>query len=126
MSIHRQLQYFRFDSSFKTWGYRITVNTALNYVKRSSRNQHESIDVREEINIPVQHQTVNEHNSDTVEKLFSVLNPEQKACIVLRSQQGLSYEEISQTLEIPINTVRSRIKRAREAMMKFKDEVIKR
>jgi RNA polymerase sigma-70 factor (ECF subfamily) len=125
MTIHRQLSNFRFDSSFKTWGYRITVNTALNYVKRASRNQHESIDVRGELNIPAQNQTVNEHQNDMVEKLLSVLNPEQKVCIILRSQQGLSYEEVSQTLNIPINTVRSRIKRAREAMMKFRDEVIK-
>ncbi len=127
MIMYKQLKSFRFDSSFKTWGYRITVNTAINYAKRASRNNHTSMDVREETHVPVQASTLQlDENSknDMVEKLLEILNVEQKACIILRSQQGLSYEEISQTLGIPINTVRSRIKRAREAMMKFKNEVI--
>jgi RNA polymerase sigma-70 factor (ECF subfamily) len=49
--------------------------------------------------------------------LLRKLNPDQRACIVLREIEGLSYEEISGALNININTVRSRLKRARAALM---------
>jgi RNA polymerase sigma-70 factor (ECF subfamily) len=45
------------------------------------------------------------------------LSPEQKTCLILREIEGLSYREISQTLKIPINTVRTRLKRARQALL---------
>ena len=59
-----------------------------------------------------------------VQKLLAALNPEQRTCLVLRSQEGLSYQQIAETLSIPINTVRTRIKRAREAMLASKKEVL--
>jgi RNA polymerase sigma-70 factor (ECF subfamily) len=49
--------------------------------------------------------------------LFEGLNADQKMCLVLRAQEGLSYEQIAQALNININTVRSRLKRARETLM---------
>lgn len=129
MKIHRNLKDFRFDASYKTWAYRITVNTALNYAKSSSRNRYDSFEEKESINalpLPADSSNPLEENieRDAAQKLLSVLNPEQKVCIVLRSVQGLSYEEIAQTLNIPINTVRTRIKRAREAMLKSRSEVM--
>jgi RNA polymerase sigma-70 factor (ECF subfamily) len=45
-----------------------------------------------------------------------MLNPDQKACVILRSIEGLSYRQISDILKISINTVRSRLKRAREKL----------
>jgi RNA polymerase sigma-70 factor (ECF subfamily) len=35
LKIHKKLKDFRFRSSFKTWVYRITVNTALNTLRRT-------------------------------------------------------------------------------------------
>jgi len=63
-------------------------------------------------------------NEKRVKKLLMCLNISQRACIVLRSIEGLSYKEIADTLSIPINTVRSRIKRARESMLVLGREVI--
>src|SRR5277367_7042492 len=39
MIIHHKLKEFRFESSFKTWAYRITANYAINYAKKSSRTK---------------------------------------------------------------------------------------
>jgi len=46
------------------------------------------------------------------------LTPEHKACLLLREIEGLSYQEIAASLKIPVNTVRSRLKRARQALLK--------
>lgn len=54
---------------------------------------------------------------------MSELNPDQRACVVLRDIQGLSYEEIAQALNININTVRSRLKRSREKLLSLRGQV---
>ena len=41
-----------------------------------------------------------------------------RTAIILREIEGMSYEEIAQTMECPVGTVRSRIFRAREAIDK--------
>ena len=60
-----------------------------------------------------------EDRSGTVESLLKYLNAEQRACLVLRNMEGLSYREISKALNININTVRSRLRRSREKLLAF-------
>lgn len=125
MKIHAHLKDFRFQSSLSTWVYRITVNCALNQV-RKERQKKTNVPYIDDISSSSEEPSLadKEHHEKLVEGLLSALNPEQRAVIVLRSVEGLSYEEIAQSLQIPINTVRSRIKRAREAMLALKKEVI--
>ena len=58
-------------------------------------------------------------NQERLAALLDKLNVDQRTCIVLREIEGLSYQEISLALHINLNTVRSRLKRAREALMAF-------
>jgi RNA polymerase sigma-70 factor (ECF subfamily) len=53
-----------------------------------------------------------------------MLSEEQRVCIVLRNVEGLTYEEIANTLGIDINSVRSRLKRARDKMLEIRKEVM--
>lgn len=127
LTVHRKLKEFRFQSSFKTWVYRIAVNQAINHAKKRDRNP--TVEYDEEINAVSVHPRVGEHmeqeaKEKLVHKLLNSLNPEQRACIVLRNIEGLSYDEIASSLAININTVRSRLKRAREAMMSFAKEAV--
>ncbi len=46
------------------------------------------------------------------------MNPKFRAALVLRELEGLSYEEISQILDISLGTVKSRILRGRDALRK--------
>jgi RNA polymerase sigma-70 factor (ECF subfamily) len=55
---------------------------------------------------------------DEVRRALDSLNPEQKAVLELCDGQGFTYEEISEVLGCPINTVRSRLSRARIALRK--------
>jgi RNA polymerase sigma-70 factor (ECF subfamily) len=123
MTLYHKLKSFRFESSFKTWVYRITANTAINFAKKASRVKTEPFEegwgggaVLNEA-----HQRIDqEHQSQLVDNLLAELNPDQRACVVLRSIQGLSYEEIARALNININTVRSRLKRAREKLLSIR------
>ena len=50
--------------------------------------------------------------------LLSRLSPDARAILLLREGEGLSYEELAQTLEISLDAVKTRLYRAREALIK--------
>ena len=55
---------------------------------------------------------------ETVERAIAALPEDLRTAIVLRELEGMSYEEIAQTMDCPVGTVRSRIFRARDAIGK--------
>jgi RNA polymerase sigma-70 factor, ECF subfamily len=123
MKIHDHLKDFNFESSLKTWIYRITVNTAINTIKRKIADRTKTEKFEKEKAQMVSYQPVvqnmeQEHAELKVQELLALLNPDQKVCIILREIEGMSYEEIAQTLKINLNTVRSRLKRARAILLK--------
>jgi RNA polymerase sigma-70 factor (ECF subfamily) len=131
LNIYHNLNNFRFQSSFKTWVYRITVNCAINHVRKMAREKNR---IKEYGNNLIQAgktsqgpevEKINEGQEEIISSLLRILDVNQRACIVLRNIEGLSYQEISDTLKININTVRTRLKRAREKLLNFGKEVIK-
>jgi RNA polymerase sigma-70 factor (ECF subfamily) len=122
MKIYHNLKGFQFRSAFKTWVYRITVNTAINRYRQSSREIKERIDYDGLIeSLPDSCSTaegaIGSDNQEKLNLLLEKLSMEYKVCLILREINGLSYQEIAATLKIPINTVRSRLKRARQALL---------
>lgn len=127
--IHKKLKDFRYESSFKTWIYRITVNLTMNSLKRLKKRKNRETSYDEQYNLPSKENhgkaiMDKEYEGAVTQALLNALNSDQRMCVVLRSIQGLSYEEIAETLGVKINTVRSRLKRAREKMLSVKDEVL--
>ncbi len=126
---YRGLKNFRGDSAFYTWLYRIAINTAKNYlVSKSRRMPDDDIDAQEaeqydgggklrEDGTPENEMLTNEIQQ-TVQKSIEALPDDLRIAITLRELEGLSYEEISEAMECPIGTVRSRIFRARESIEK--------
>ena len=62
--------------------------------------------------------TLSNELKDTVERAIAALPEDLRTAIILRELEGMSYEEIAQTMECPVGTVRSRIFRARDAISK--------
>ena len=124
VQIFKNLKNFKFKSSFKTWIYRITFNTAINKYRQAQREknhrqEYETIAVNESSYKKSAEFVDKEDAEKTVNHLLSRLNPEQKTSILLREIEGLSYKEIAEVLKLNINTVRSRLKRARESMLEI-------
>lgn len=128
LKIYDNLARFEFRSSFKTWVYRITFNTALNFIKRTKKDAEKSADNQtlDTLNFNPQGfaQARGEDFGNLVQSLLKMLNAEQRACIILREIEGLSYKDISKTLNVNINTVRSRLKRARISLMSLKNKEV--
>ncbi len=123
IKVFRGLKGFMFGSSFGTWLYRITVNTAINICRRRSRRGMETAGYDEARGVlPAGPNAADEEalRRDASERVYGILEkmkPEHRSCIVLREIEGLDYSEIARVLSIPLNTVRSRLKRAREALI---------
>jgi len=128
LTLYKKLGTFRGESSFKTWIYRITMNITLNYIKKENRNKNKTVAFDESMTMVESSNNIastiqKEDHECYIQKLLDLLNPDQRACIVLRSIEGLSYQQISDVLKVNINTVRTRIKRAREVMLTLRKEV---
>jgi RNA polymerase sigma-70 factor, ECF subfamily len=122
VKVHNNLRDFGFRSAFKTWIYRIAANTALNHCKWHSRRDKGKVEYDPAIHdIEAPDPAGAERDREDAEKkvvsLLDALDPDQRACIVLREIEGMDYKAISDTLKININTVRSRLKRAREKLI---------
>ncbi len=122
LTIYRKLKNFRFQSSFRTWVYKITTNSAINYCKKRSKEKNRTVAYNDDLKLASFHSEIEkqidkEHQEETITSMLETLKPDQRACIVLRNIEGLSYKEIAESLEININTVRSRLKRAREILL---------
>ncbi|MGB2629862.1 MAG: RNA polymerase sigma factor [Candidatus Omnitrophota bacterium] len=122
MKVYRGLRNFRFQSSFKTWIYRITANTAINKYKKRKREKMRTVEYDDSIETGhaaenAEKEIYKSDNEKLIRSILDMLNPDQRACIVLRNIEGLSYEEIAKTLRININTVRTRLKRARTKIL---------
>ncbi len=126
---YRALPRFRGDSAFYTWMYRIAVNTAKNHLAAQRRRP---MDVELDLQDPEQYDlhaklketdtpegvTLSNELKETVERAIAALPEDLRTAIILRELEGMSYEEIAETMECPVGTVRSRIFRARDAIGK--------
>lgn len=122
LKVYRSLNSFKFEASFKTWLYRIAVNTALNHAKKrkrvTTREVEEIFEDPATVTQPDAGKRLEAEDSERkLKALLDRLNPDQRACIVLREIEGMDYQTIAANLGMNINTVRSRLKRARETLM---------
>lgn len=122
MKIYRNLKNFKFRSAFKTWVYRIAVNTAINHYRKFIKEAKNRVDYDSTTKyFPDTSSTAEgvsqNDNEARLNALLEMLSPEHKACLILREIEGLRYQEIAAVLKIPVNTVRSRLKRARQALL---------
>jgi RNA polymerase sigma-70 factor, ECF subfamily len=125
---YRALPNFRGDSAFYTWLYRIAINTAKNHLvsrgRRAPTTTEADIEEAEtfddgdhlrDLNTP-ESMLLTKQVGEAVNRAIDQLPEDLRTAIVLREIEGLSYEEIAESMNCPIGTVRSRIFRAREAI----------
>jgi len=126
---YRALPNFRGDSAFYTWLYTIASNTAKNFLAARKRRPPQTgveAEIAEQIDSGWALQNVDTpeellHRQEVIEVIQDAVNAlpdELRIAISLREMDGLSYEEIAQTMDCPVGTVRSRIFRARDAIDK--------
>jgi RNA polymerase sigma-70 factor (ECF subfamily) len=131
-AVFRKLHRFRGESSLKTWIYRIAINRASNrcrWWKRFRRSGTVSLDdhlnrdddrtlldsLESAGNTPEEALMLQEKHLE-IERSLLRLPIQQRVVVVMRDIQGLSYEEIAESLQVSLGTVKSRIARGREEL----------
>ncbi len=116
ITIYRNLNQFKFQSQFTTWLYRITVNKCKDHIRkmriRKIFSPIKDIDKDVGYNISIEESNTAELVHEAIKKLPDKL----RIPLLLKDIEGFSYQEIAETVECEIGTVKSRIFRAREGL----------
>jgi RNA polymerase sigma-70 factor (ECF subfamily) len=122
----RKIDGFHFSARFSSWLYRIVVNLSIDTRRRERAKPEmrqgrpasdiDEIELEDPHAIQPDDRMEASEEADAVQRAISRLSPKLRAIVVLRYLQGLSYEELAETIEISIGTVKSRLARAHIAL----------
>jgi RNA polymerase sigma-70 factor (ECF subfamily) len=106
----------RFDPtySFSTWIYTIALNLCRNELKRKKKFRFFGLDlIKDDRRYAVEMMNCTTNLSSVLEKAIASLPEKYKTAFLLREVNQLSYEEMSESMGVPLGTVKSRVNRAR-------------
>jgi RNA polymerase sigma-70 factor (ECF subfamily) len=125
------LSKFESRSSFSTWLYRIAANLAIDFRRREGRHivlRGEEAEGEMRRLPSAQGDSYGalrrSELSERIRQGLDQLTPEHRAVVLLREVEGLSYDEISDTLNIPRGTVMSRLHYARNRLRGMLKDVV--
>lgn len=110
---------FRGDGSLRGWLLRIAHNTAISTLRTRRAIVIDPFDMPEETGPPertVERKVEGSHTIEAFEGALDLLDDLSRSIVVLRELEGLSYEEISDLLKVPLPTVKTRLLRARRRL----------
>jgi RNA polymerase sigma-70 factor, ECF subfamily len=121
MELAKSIKNFRRDSSFSTFLYRVSVNTAYRYIKRNTSKDvvSDSIEFLSNMLLSKKDDGFTLEKRETaaaVNNALKSLSPEKRMAIVLFEVEGLTLKEISEVLKVPLQTVWSRIYNGRKEL----------
>lgn len=130
MRAFRHLDRFQPGRPFFPWYYRILRNLCLTYLKRHGPARKVSLDrliEEDHVQIPAEAEDVREKLQQAqmahhLREAIELLKPEFKEIIAMKHFEEMSYEEMAQSLRIPIGTVMSRLFHARKALAKLMEK----
>jgi RNA polymerase sigma-70 factor (ECF subfamily) len=136
LAAFRGLRTYRGGSSFRAWLMRIGTNMAYDHWRRVQRRPTESLEAltkTDEPHAPALLEALassgvggDPEESLLTQELLALLQdalqhlpPDQRIAVVLRDVEGFSYEEVAETTQVTLGTVRSRISRGRARLRDY-------
>ncbi len=132
LTVYRKMDRFRGESSLKTWIYRIAVNRASNRCRWWNRlrrrgtvslDEHLTEDSERRYSetldsgcISPEAALLMQEERERIERSLLQLPLQQRIAVIMRDVEGLSYEEIADSMRVSLGTVKSRIARGREEL----------
>jgi RNA polymerase sigma-70 factor, ECF subfamily len=114
----KNIRSFRRDSKFSTWLYRIALNHCMTRLKQRPPGMHVPLEAESDLESPAPQLRVAETQVGEIIRLeqrkrvltaLLHLTPDQQAVIELKFFQELTFDEIAETLEAPLSTIKSRL-----------------
>jgi len=135
LRLYKNKHYYKEIAKFSTWIYTIAGNLAKTELRKRKRRNifsiHNFMSTEKDYELPDTKGTTpdKETNStitnDEIQKAIDKLSSKFKQVILLRDIQGFSYDEISQIVNVPLGTVKSRVNRARLKLQQDLKKILK-
>jgi len=124
--VYRSIDKFRGESSLSTWIFRITKNICMDFLRKRKEasisidkedEEGQKMEIEDSSKSP-EHIAEQNETAKIVRNAINELDDNSRLIITMFDLEGMSYDEISAVLKIPIGTVKSRLNRAREKIKK--------
>jgi len=121
---YRNLSSYDPTHPFITWLFKIAHNSAIDFLRArkpeslSIHDEENPLDI-EDTQLSLEEKIEASSQQELIEQVLGTLPPLYREILVLRHQQELSYEEIAESLDIPVGTVKIRLFRARDIKQKL-------
>lgn len=130
LKVYEKLHTFRFHSRLSTWIGNIAYNTSINFLKKKKAVFLEDLlnprdDGETQVSHSIipnattpapDHQLLQKQDVALLQQAINTLAPLQKTVLLLFHQDELTLDEIAAITEIPLNTIKSHLFRARKAL----------
>jgi len=140
VKVYKYLDHFKGDSSFYTWLYRITVNISIDALRKKQALRGEQVELDEAVKMDTaeanigalgsrlgtnpQKSALRKELAEKIQQALETVPEKHRAILLLREVEGMSYEDLSRTLQIPKGTVMSRLFHARTKVQKILSEYL--
>ncbi len=130
IKIYKNMEKSIGKGSFKSWICTIATNTCLDELRKRSKKKTVSLDAHfndDTDNVKMEiadtdptplDNVLNSESASVLKEAITALSEEDRAIIILRDIEGLSYDEIANTLGLSLGTVKSRLSRTRKKLQK--------
>ncbi|SDM73239.1 RNA polymerase sigma factor [Allokutzneria albata] len=128
VSAWRSLAQFRGEAAPTTWLYRVVTNAALAHLRRRKPTvplepEGQAGAALTDAGPTPEQAALRREKVDAALHAISLLEPSQRVPLVLRELEGMSYEEVAAVLEVSVPALRSRLHRARVALLAKLEEL---
>ena len=137
IKLWQTLPRYRFESAFTTYLMTVSRNAALDFLRKQRRHRENVISLTQsdadgeqaDLTLPDSDENADpvrsyllKEQAQLLEKALLELPEQAREIIMLRTASGMSYDEIAQTLGIEIGTVKSRLNRAKNQLIKLLEQ----
>ncbi|WP_223702186.1 RNA polymerase sigma factor [Sutcliffiella deserti] len=116
IKVYQQLGKYDRKGSFSSWLYRVSVNHCMDTFRKKKLETVEFLDEKESGSLTPEIVYLQKEKYKHLEKLLAILSKEDRLVVLLKYTNDLSYEEIGEMLDIPVQTVANKIHRAKKKM----------
>jgi RNA polymerase sigma-70 factor (ECF subfamily) len=125
IKLFRSIKNFKGRSQFYTYLYRMVMNTAIDHTRKTGKQSISSLDEEgsfqpsDEVEKGPERILLQKELEERVKGAIEKLPPEQKAALIFRDVEGLSYQEMAEAMGCSIGTVMSRLHYGRKRMQEL-------
>lgn len=123
ITVYKKMDTFKGDSTLKTWIYRIAINKSKDFLKsweyRNLAFYGKLFNLKKEKDRSPEAIFLQADESREIQKVIWSLPVKYREIVLLYYYQNLSFQEISETLNIPLSTVKTRLYRGQDKLKKI-------